>query len=227
MIFDLDGTLVDPAGSITGGIAAALQAHGIAVPEQPVLDAMVGPPLAASLLALPGVTAENLPALVEHYRRGYLDHGMAASRVYPGITALLTELRRTGTLLGVATSKPEPLAVRLLEIQSLKEHFDVVSGSSPDEAGPHAGKGPIVGAALHALGLPSPSAAAVMVGDRAFDVEGAQVNALPCIGVAWGYAADGELETAGAQVVVTDADGLRGALTELLSAPWRLTDSTP
>ena len=42
VIFDLDGTLVDPAGGITGGIAAALEASGLPVPEPELLAAMIG-----------------------------------------------------------------------------------------------------------------------------------------------------------------------------------------
>lgn len=227
VIFDLDGTVVDPAGAITGGIAAALRAHGIAVPPQPVLDAMVGPPLATSLLAVPGVTEDVLPRVVEHYRRGYLAHGMAESQVYPGIRDLLDDLREAGSLLAIATSKPQPLAERLVHVQGLTAQFDAICGSSPDEAVPHAGKGPIIGAALQSLGLQPDHPGVVMVGDRLFDVEGARLNGLPCVGVRWGYAPEEELEAAGAARIVEDAADLRAALGERLPAPWRLTDSRP
>ncbi|MGQ7788518.1 HAD hydrolase-like protein [Nesterenkonia sp. K-15-9-6] len=227
VLFDLDGTLVDPAGSITGGIAAALAAHGIDVPDQPTLEGMVGPPLAASLLSLPGVTTEMLPGLVAHYRAGYLAHGMAASKVYPGLRQLLADLRKAGVALAVATSKPQPLAERLLEVQGLAGAVDVVAGSDPDETVPHAGKAPILAAALRDVARASdrdPSGGpsrprAAMVGDRIFDVEGAQAHGIPCVGVRWGSAPAGELEQAGADVVVDDAQGLRDALEHLLDVP--------
>ena len=38
----------------------------------------------------------------------------------------------------------------------------------------------------------------VLIGDTKYDVEGAKKCGIPCIGVRWGYAAEGELETAGA-----------------------------
>lgn len=57
VIFDLDGTLVDPAGGITGGIAAALREIGFPVPGQPVLESMVGPKLSDSLEHIAGVPA--------------------------------------------------------------------------------------------------------------------------------------------------------------------------
>lgn len=216
VLFDLDGTLVDPAGAITGGIAAALDAHGIEVPDEQTLKSFIGPPLQTSLIALPGVTEELIPQLIDHYREGYIREGMAASEVYPGIRELLESLRAEGALLAVATSKPEPQAVRLLEIQGLVDLFDVVSGSDLDETIPHTSKGPILASALERLPQAKPSAPKVMVGDRKFDVEGAARNTMPCIGVTWGYAPEGELEAHGAAAVVSSAEELRRQIAEQL-----------
>ena len=52
----------------------------------------------------------------------------------------------------------------------------------------------------------------VMVGDRKFDVEGGQAYGLACIGVSYGYAAPGELEEAGADVIVESVEALRREL---------------
>ena len=112
VIFDLDGTLVDPAGAITGGIAAALEAHGIEVPDEQTLKSFIGPPLAASLKALPGVTEELVPRLIEHYREGYIREGLAASVVYPGIRELLEALRAEGALLAAGGPGPSQQPVR-------------------------------------------------------------------------------------------------------------------
>ncbi|WP_010525068.1 HAD hydrolase-like protein [Nesterenkonia sp. F] len=212
VLFDLDGTLVDSAPGITSGIAAALAAHDVAVPGQPVLDAMVGPPLASSLLSVPGVDETNLAGIIDHYRRDYVARGLADAAVFPGLTELLDELRAAGTALAVATSKPQTLAERLISRQGLRERLDVVVGSDPDETRPHPGKAAIVGEALQALGLGPGAPRTAMVGDRIFDVEGARGNDLPCIGVRWGSAPDGELEEAGAAPVVDDVAGLREAL---------------
>ncbi|GAA1147906.1 HAD hydrolase-like protein [Nesterenkonia lutea] len=227
VIFDLDGTLVDPAGAITSGIAHALDVHGIEVPDQERLDAFVGPPLAASLASLPGVTEALIPSIVEEYRQRYLAEGMQASRVYPGVEELLRTLNEAGVVCAVATSKPTGLAEQLLSIQGLRGHFAAVHGSPEDESIPHAGKGPIVGAALAAIGLDpdegpldastpeteeTPEARVVMVGDRVFDVAGAAAHGMRCIGVRWGYAPEGELEQAGADPIVSTAEQLRQAL---------------
>lgn len=214
VLFDLDGTLVDPAGAITGGIAAALRAHDVPVPDTAVLSALVGPPLSAGLLTVPGIHAGNTDSVIATYRAGYRSAGMAQSRPYPGFPELLEELRRRGCRLAVTTSKPQRLAEKLLDVQRLAGYFDVVCGSSDDETVGHAaGKTPIVAAALDALGYSAVRGdSAVVVGDRCFDVEGAAGNGLPCIGVAWGFAPAGELEAAGAAVVVATAEELAAAL---------------
>lgn len=221
-IFDLDGTLVDPAGAITGGLAAALQTHGIDSPGEETLKSFIGPPLATSLKALPGVTEELIPKLIEHYRDEYIRAGMAASEVYPGIKELLTDLREQGYALAVATSKPGPQAVRLLQIQGLYDLFDAVAGSDPDESIPHTSKGPIIAEALEKLGLPTDEhtpEGVVMVGDRKFDVEGAARHGIPCIGVTWGYAPVGELQDEGAAVIVGSAQELAEQISHLSHAP--------
>ncbi|MCH8559392.1 HAD hydrolase-like protein [Nesterenkonia sp. DZ6] len=221
VLFDLDGTLVDPAGAITLGVVHALGVHGIEIPDQEVLDSFVGPPLATSLASLPGVTEALIPSIVEEYRQRYLAEGMQASRVYPGIEELLRTLNAAGVVCAVATSKPTGLAERLLSIQGIREHFAAVQGSPEDESVPHDGKGPILGAALEAIGLDpaagplsetAPDARVIMVGDRIFDVDGAAAHGLRCIGVRWGYAPAGELEEAGAYPIVSTTERLEDAL---------------
>ncbi|MBG6083487.1 HAD hydrolase-like protein [Zhihengliuella flava] len=213
VLFDLDGTLVDPRNAITSGLRSALSSHGVLAPSDHELEAMIGPPLAESLQSVSGVTAENLPSIIEAYRRQYRATGMASSAVYPGIEELVTELRRDGVLIGVATSKPEPLAVELLTVMQIHEAFDVVCGATAREDGPHEGKAAIIARALQRLGDPP---LAVMVGDRHFDVEGARAHGLACVGVEWGYARAGELEAAGAAYLATDAVAARRGITELL-----------
>jgi phosphoglycolate phosphatase len=222
VLFDLDGTLVDPAGGITGGIAHALRAMDLPVPEPAVLDRMVGPKLADGLVGIVGVPEALVPTVIAEYRSWYADRGMAMSVVYPGMKELLGELRTRGVKLAVATQKPEHLARTLLAHHGLAASFDIIRGSHTDESlmpgdpGYRAGKAEIISSAL--VGLAGPDRA-VMVGDRHQDVNGARANGLDCIGVAWGFAPDGELEAAGAAGVVHSSAELLQALAGELSVP--------
>ncbi|MFJ5958596.1 HAD hydrolase-like protein [Paenarthrobacter sp. NPDC092416] len=214
VIFDLDGTLVDPAGGITGGIALALQEMGLPVPDLTVLNAMVGPKLSDSLRHMAQVPVDLVDEAIERYRRHYKDTGIAQSALYPGIHELLEFFAESGRPVAVATQKPQAIARLVLEHHSIADFFVSIRGASDDEsiaANTAPGKIEIVGAALADLH----SQPAVMVGDRHQDVAGAMANGLDCIGVSWGFAVDGELKEAGAVAVVDDTTALRTKIEEL------------
>lgn len=214
VIFDLDGTLVDPAGGITGGISLALQEMGLPVPEQAVLNSMVGPKLSDSLLRLAGVPGELVDETIHRYRRHYKETGIGQSRLYPGVFDLLEFFAESGRPVAVATQKPQSIARLVLDHHRIADFFVSIRGAADDEsakANTAPGKVAIVGAALADLH----SQPAVMVGDRHQDVAGAMANGLDCIGVSWGFAPDGELEKAGAVAVVSTALELRTRIEEL------------
>lgn len=202
VIFDLDGTLVDPAGGIQDGIAAALSAVGIPVPDAAVLQSMIGPKLSDALLNTVGVPVHLVGEVIGHYRAYYRSIGIAQGAVYPGIRELLENLVASGHTLAVATQKPQGLAHTVLEHHGISRYFSSIRGSSDDETldGVHLGKKEIIANALSDLA--TPDGVAVMVGDRSQDVVGALANGIDCIGVHWGFAVDGELEAAGAAVTV-------------------------
>lgn len=214
VIFDLDGTLVDPAGGITGGIAAALAEMGLPIPEQPVLDSMVGPRLSDALEHLAGVPAEKVDDVIRLYRGYYRSVGIGQSRLYPGIRDLLEFFAESRRPVAVATQKPQGLAHIVLEHHGIAGFFTSICGSPDDESiaiATSPGKSAIVGAALALL----QSQPAVMVGDRHQDVAGAMANGLDCIGVSWGFASDGELQEAGAVAVVDTTAELLKKIEEL------------
>lgn len=213
VIFDLDGTLVDPAGGITGGIAAALEASGLPVPEPELLAAMIGPKLSDSLLSVAMVPAEKLDGVIRLYRHHYLATGIAQSRLYPGIKEVLEAFAEAGRPIAVATQKPEGLANIVLQHHGIASLFQSIRGSADNESsteGP-VGKADIIANALADLSTQH----AVMIGDRAQDVAGAIANGLDCIGVRWGFAPAGELEVAGAVTVVDNSAGMVAAIERL------------
>lgn len=214
VIFDLDGTLVDPAGGITDGIASALRGLGLPVPGQDLLEAMIGPKLSDSLLNVAQVPAEFLDEVIRRYREYYVSTGIAQSRLYPGIREVLESYAAAGRPIAVATQKPQGLARTVLEHHGIDGLFHGIHGSADDESaveGVPLGKTEIIAAALKDLGTQH----ALMVGDRAQDVAGAIANGLDCIGVAWGFAPNGELETAGAVGVVETAAELVATIDRL------------
>jgi phosphoglycolate phosphatase len=121
---------------------------------------------------------------------------MLQGTVYDGVPELLDGLRAEGAVLAVATSKPEPFAVRILAHTGLLPRFASVHGATLDGRVRH--KDQVVGAALAAH---PDGQRPVLVGDRSHDVLGAAAHGLPCIGAGWGPALPGELAAAGAAAV--------------------------
>ncbi len=204
VLFDLDGTLVDSSPGIHAAVRYAAAALGRPEPTARQLRGMVGPPLQDGFALVLGVPVGDVPRAVAAYRECYAGGALLQATVHDGVPDLLAALRAAGATLAVATSKPEPFAVRLLEHTGLLPAFASVHGATMDGLVRH--KDQVVAAALaaHPDGRDP-----VLVGDRSHDVLGAAAHGLPCIGAGWGPAEDGELETAGAvAVAATPADVL-------------------
>ncbi|MDO4919736.1 HAD hydrolase-like protein [Kocuria sp.] len=211
VLWDLDGTVLDPAGAITEGIAEALWTCGFEAPEN--LERFVGPPIGESLRRWTEVPEENIPQVVSVYRAGYLTEGLERTRVYPGILPVLQQLREAGVRQAVATQKPEHIATQVVARFDLEQYFETVSGAADDLAPPTGSTGAvhdkpaIIGEALRRLGaLPPDPARTVMVGDRSYDAEGARSHGIDCLGAGWGFGGDGELAAGCAAVAATPGD---------------------
>ena len=205
ILFDLDGTLTDPGEGITRSVAYALERYGFAVDDLAELNSFIGPPLRESFQNYCGFDVDTACEAITHYRKRFLDKGWKENTPYEGITPLLRTLAQRGKTLIVATSKPEPFAVQILEYFGLAEYFSVICGASMDERDDHS-KAYIIAQALRRAGNIDPRCA-IMVGDRAQDIIGAHRNGLPAIGVLYGYGSREELVSCGADhIVETVAD---------------------
>lgn len=197
VLFDLDGTLTDPAEGITNSVAYALGRYGITVEDKRSLNCFIGPPLNDSFMKYYGFTAEKAMKAIWVYREYFRDRGIFENEVYEGVNELLGKIRASDRKIVLATSKPEEFAVRILEHFDLMKYFDVVAGASMDEK--RNKKGDVIKYAMEKGGFSSENA--VMIGDREHDIYGAKENGLPSIGVLYGYGDREELEKAGADFI--------------------------
>ncbi|MGY2127121.1 HAD hydrolase-like protein [Blastococcus sp. SYSU DS0617] len=206
VLFDLDGTLVDSSPGISSSVRHAAAALGLPEPTPDQLRDMVGPPLQDGFALVLGLAVDDVPGAVAAYRAHYAAGALLDVTVHDGIPGLLADLRAAGATFAVATSKPEPFAVRVLDHTGLLPAFASVHGATLDGAVRH--KEQVVAAAL---GAHPRGRAPVLVGDRSHDVLGAAAHGLPCIGAGWGPAEDGELAAAGAAAIAAvpaDVPGL-------------------
>lgn len=234
ILFDLDGTLTDSAPGITACVQYALHKMGIEEPDLKKLEPFVGPPLLDSFHEFYGFDEEQGRKATVYYRERFSTRGIFENEVYPGIEKLLADLKASGKKLAVASSKPEVYVERILKHFGLWDYFDVVVGSGLD--GTRTKKEEVVEEALKCLlpeglfqemmetkgreakdGCPTQYSGTIyneiaMVGDRRFDVEGAREYHIVSVGVAYGYAAAGELEAAGAERIVETVEELSQVL---------------
>ncbi|RAV05628.1 HAD family hydrolase [Paenibacillus sp. YN15] len=206
VLFDLDGTLTDPKIGIAKGVQYALAKAQISVDDLDSLECFIGPPLATSFCEFYGFSDTDAQAAVAAYREYYSVTGLYENLLYDGIRELLELLRAQGRKLVVATSKPTVFSKTILEHFEIASYFDEIVGSNLD--GTLSEKGEIIAHILEQHQLAPHTT--VMIGDRKFDIIGAQANGVDSIAVGYGYGSETELMAAQPTHYVKTVGELRG-----------------
>jgi len=205
-LFDLDGTLTNSEPGILSGHREAFRHVGWPVPGPEVLRKFIGPPFGNIMAELfPDMPRETTEELIRYYREYYNRRGAFENSVYPGINALLEDLRRAGVKLAVATSKPATPTKRVLDYFGLSPRFDYVSAESDTDYG--GGKEFLIRPALEHFGIPA--SRAVMIGDTKYDAAGARKAGTHFIGALYGFGTREEMEREGAENFVETVEDLR------------------
>lgn len=192
ILFDLDGTLTDSGEGIIKSAAMVLEKYGLPVPDYDTMRVFVGPPLHETFIKF-GIPPEDADAAVELYRTRYTTVGKFENFPYPAIREMLEKLKAAGHKLYVATSKPEPMSIEILEHFDLAGYFDMICGATFDRS--RSEKSDVIAYLLQQVGKKDH---AIMVGDTVFDVIGAAQHGIPTIGVSWGYGKVQNMQAAGA-----------------------------
>jgi phosphoglycolate phosphatase len=194
VLFDLDGTLTDPAEGIVRCLQYSLETLGLRCPSTSELASYTGPPLRRTFAAICDSSDEAfIERAVSLYRERFSTIGLFENTVYADVPQMLSELRAASHRLFVATSKPKLYAEKVLRHFSLEGYFVGVCGSELN--GRFDDKAELVGALLQAHRLQPGQT--VMVGDRKDDVLAARRNGLWSLGVTYGYGSKEELTGAG------------------------------
>lgn len=214
VLLDLDGTLIDPKPGILGSIRYALERMGHpAPPPFEELHWAIGPPLRATFTRLLGEAQAE--TAVGHYRENYRNGAMYECEVYAGIPELLARLASEGHRLFIVTAKPHVFAGPIAEKLGLAAHMSGIYGAELD--GTRDDKRDLLAFVLAQESI-RPEAA-VMIGDRKFDILAARANAVTGIGITWGYGTTEELSDAGAHKLCQTPMQLAEAIADLTRAP--------
>lgn len=209
ILFDLDGTLTDPKIGITLSVQYALKCMGIHEEDADTLTPFIGPPLLESFMEFYQMSHEDAILAISYYRERFSRIGLYENMVYPGIPELLAALKGQGKKMIVATSKPTEFSVQILEHFDLKKYFHAIIGSNLD--GTRTDKSEVIQFALLEEGSCGRDKI-VMIGDRKYDVIGAQQNGVDVIAVSYGYGSYDELVEANPKYIFSSVDELSNLL---------------
>jgi phosphoglycolate phosphatase len=209
VLFDLDGTLIDPKVGITTAVQVALARFGIAIDDRDLLLPYIGPPLRESFQRYHGLDDTQAVEAIGYYREHFGPKGVFENELYPGIPELLRDLYGWDTRMILATSKPTVYAEQIIDHHGLMSAFDLIVGSNLDHT--RVAKTEVIAHVLaERPGIADGSL--IMVGDREHDVIGARNNGLDAIGVSYGYGTPEELLASGAIAIAASVAELRTLL---------------
>lgn len=202
LLFDLDGTLTNPAEGITNSFIHALKELGLEIPTYEKLLTFIGPPLIETFKTQFGFDEEMARLGVKKYREYFSEKGLFENEVYEGIFEMLEKLKAAGYRLLIATSKPEPFSIRIAEKFGFAKYFEKICGSNLDET--RSRKAEVIAYALESAGISENEKSKVlMIGDRHHDIDGAKENSIESMGILFGYGSREEHEKAGADFIAT------------------------
>lgn len=208
ILFDLDGTLTDPAVGICSCVQYALDKGGYKSESLEKYYPWIGPPLIDSFKQYLEVSDDEANRLLSYYRERFSTIGLYENKVYPQIPKLLATLKESGATLAVATGKPTVYSKQILEHFNLIQYFDFVSGINLNSE--CTDKGTVISIAMQKLNAPVSDC--IMIGDRIHDIEGARGNKIDSIYVLYGYGGKEEAIKSGATFIVNSIKDLRNIL---------------
>lgn len=183
LLFDLDGTIIEPKEGILNSIRHAAQKMGVVAPSDEELHQFIGPPIMESFQQKLGLTYEQALEAVGYFRSYYAHTGIHQNALFPYVDELLKALKAEGYTLFVATSKPTLFAKEILKDHHLYELFVEIVGCNMDNS--RSDKAEIIAYIVENYGLNVSEC--LMIGDTKYDIIGAQKHGMASVGVNYGH----------------------------------------
>ncbi|PWH18012.1 MAG: hypothetical protein DDG58_07315 [Ardenticatenia bacterium] len=193
IIFDLDGTLFRSDCATVPAVQQVFRAYGLPIPTEEEIVHYIGPledefHRWVRSLCPPHLAEEVLAAVLQR------EHELLSrsAHLYDGIDQVLTRLRPAVGAMALCTYASPRYAHEVLRSHAIADFFDMIRcREAPTDT-----KYQMIGEVLQRL-APRP---AIVVGDRAVDIEAARAHRVAAVGVLYGYGSAEELATADACV---------------------------
>lgn len=204
VFFDLDGTLADSARDLHDALTALCGEQGLRVPPFARVRRTVSRGARAVLACALGDDRAAVEALLPRLLELYVATGMARTRAFAGVDALLDSLEARRVPWGVVSNKAGSLvALTLQKIGRVERAAAVVAGDTLPQRKPD--PAPVLHACALARAEPARS---VFVGDDPRDIEAGRAAGLYTVAAGWGYLDGGDPHAWGPDIVMADVDGL-------------------
>ena len=208
VIFDFDGTLADTRKAIVAAKQETMRRLGLPVLSEEECASSIGLTAPAGFRkCYPELSEDAIEQCVALYRVIFDEMKVSLPpELFPGVKAVLDELKARGVLCTIATSRHTESMNEFLQKLSLKPYFPYALGGNdteklkPDPA-------PVLKTLLD-LGIPAEDA--IVIGDMPYDIEMGKRAGVETCGVTYGNADRKTLLNAGADHVID-------AITELTS----------
>ncbi|MDD6482995.1 MAG: HAD family hydrolase [Clostridiales bacterium] len=217
-IFDLDGTLTDTITAIAHfGNTALREAMGVGPIDKERYKKLVGDgrdKLIHRMLDCFGLdTEENFEKTRRVYDFYYEADPMYKTDAYEGIRQMLARLGELGIKTAVCSNKPDNVVGDVVHT-IFGGGFDFVAGALPELPTKPAPDGAI--RIMEKLGVSREDT--VFIGDTNVDIFTAKNAGVDSIGVLWGFRDRAELESAGADYIISEPSDI----VKIVTAEWRL-----
>lgn len=206
ILFDLDGTLVNSEKGIFLSLHYAFDKCGISYDGD--LHNFIGPAFIDSFPYFLKTDKDTTMKLIRFYREKYNAEGVFRTRLYNGISDLLSGLKKNGKRIALATTKPKYFAEIILEKKRIRQMFDFVSGSELD--GSVNQKDEVIEIVFSKTDFTR--SGSVLIGDTVYDCAGARKTGIDCIGVSYGYGNTADLLANGAKNIALSPKDLKKIL---------------
>ena len=208
IIFDWDGTLMDSAAKIIHCMQLAAERCGVAIPTPKAVGGIIGISLRPAIQTLFQITDDKqTDNLVDAYKAVFIEQDQMPSPLFPGVTDMLTALKKDGRVLAVATGKARRGLERAWANTNTEQYFSYSRTADDAESKPSADM--IIQLLAESGAAPHET---VMVGDTTFDMQMARDAGIDRIGVSYGVHASLHLEAFEPQAIVHDIDELKRLL---------------
>lgn len=129
LIFDLDGTLIDSRLDLVNAVNYMRQTMNLEPLDGERVVRMIGNGINSLIRRAVADADVDFETALQRMTRFYADHLLESTRLYPGVSATLAELKQNGIKLAVVTNKASDAARTILEGLGVAGYFsDIIGG---------------------------------------------------------------------------------------------------